>query len=136
MSLLLWRSKVGDSLSAREWALFDRSIQEIKFKIMTEGKVSGSEAIERAMRESIDGKRLYDVVQDGLRYRLNRLVSEKSRLEAVITENTRLHTRPGDEKSAQVLADGRRSQGTRLDKLQNEITEAEEDLRELERHGR
>lgn len=135
MSFALWRSKTGEALTQREWGLFDRAIQETKFKIMADQVASGSEAVERALRERIDGRPLYDVMQNGLQYRLNRILSEKSELERMITENSRLRTRPGDQESADKLAAVRNAQADRMEKLQGQVADAEEDLSELERHS-
>src|SRR5947209_1845771 len=90
ISLSLWRSKVGESLSTREWSLFDKATQEIKLKIMADGDATGAAAIEQTLRERIDKKPLYDVVHSGLQFRLNRLLSEKSELETFINQNARL----------------------------------------------
>lgn len=136
IGLVLWRSKMADSLSPAEWALFDRAIQEIKYKVMNDHEASGSEAIERVMRTKIDGMQLYDVVRSGLQLRLKRLLAEKVDAEAVITANAQLRTRPGDEDSADMLAEIRRTQAARLERIKNDIEAAKDELSRLKNYAR
>src|SRR6185503_560377 len=93
----MWRASVSDQLSREQWKLFDRSMQELKFKIMANGDAHGSVAIDEAFRSRIDGQTLYGVIQTGLQLRLNRFLSEKAELEKYVTMNARLRTREGDE---------------------------------------
>lgn len=128
----MWRAKMGERLTARERELVDKAVQELKFKVMAEGSAHGSTAIDQAVRRQIDGAILYDVVQLGLQERLNRLLTEKSKLERSTTIHTRLRTRPGDEESADVLKTIRADQARRLEKLESEISEAITDMNQLE----
>jgi hypothetical protein len=129
----MWRVDVSDRLSKEQWTLFDRAVQELKFKIMSEGEVQGSAAIDQTFRERIDGENLYAVIQQGLQLRLNRLLSEKAELEKYAIMNARLRTRDGDEESAVVLKGIRDSQRIRIETLTEQVEEAKADMVLLEK---
>src|SRR5947209_14078576 len=57
-----WRHDVGDELTRPEWSDFDAALQELKVKIMADGKATGSEGVDDAMRAMIDGKTIRDVL--------------------------------------------------------------------------
>jgi len=58
----------------------DDMIQELKFSIMLNGTATGSEAIDEAVREEIDGTTLREVLQKGHQEKRERLLVEKARL--------------------------------------------------------
>jgi len=133
LAFQMWRVDVSDRLSKEQWTLFDGAVQELKFKIMSEGEVQGSAAIDQTFRERIDGENLYAVIQQGLQLRLNRLLSEKAELEKYAIMNARLRTRDGDEESAVVLKGIRDSQRIRIETLTEQVEEAKADMVLLEK---
>ncbi len=132
LNFAMWRSENSDALTPKEWSLFDLALDELKLKIMLEGKATGSTAVDQAMRDMIDGMPLREVLFSGLQIRLKRISADKNILEDSLTANSGLKLRPGQEEKAQALAAKIRAQSDRLDKLRATVAEAETDLRALE----
>ncbi len=117
---------------ARDQAWFDVAIQEFKFQIMLSKQATGSEAIDAALREKINGRKLGDVMRDGLQAYLKRKTSDKDDLEQAILANSKLHIRPGDEDKAKELAEFQENLHNRLTRLQEEVAAAETAIARLE----
>lgn len=133
VNFAMWRAENSDSLTPKEWMLFDQAMTALKLKIMMEGQASGSEAIDQAMRTKIDGVQLGEVILSGLRIRLKRMQADKTILEESLLANSRLKLRPGNEEKAPALAAMIREQTERLEKMKTTVGEAEADLHEFER---
>lgn len=129
LSFTMWRSDLGDALTPQEWAWFDLAIQEFKFQIMKAGQVTGSEAIDEAMREKIDGRKLVEVMQQGLGLRVQRIQSDKTELEYAMQINARSRIKPSE---ARELAEFQKNLEKKLAKMNEEIAGAEAELKELE----
>jgi hypothetical protein len=132
INFAMWRSKHGYDLTPKEWTLFDQAIEELKLKIMLEGQASGSEAVDAALRASIDGMKLGEAMQSGLQLRVKRLSADKSLLEESLVANSHLKLKPGNEEKARMLADKIQEQSDRLAKLKETVAETEADLHALE----
>ena len=128
----MWHSDMSESLTPQEWAWFDLAIQEFKFQIMRGGQATGSEAIDAALREKIDGRKLVEVMQLGLDLRLKRIKAAKTELEQSILINSRTRIKPGDDERAHALAEFQENLGKKLAKMTEEITAAEAEIKALE----
>lgn len=128
LSFTTWRSELSDALTPQEWAWFDLAIQEFKFQIMKAGQVTGSEAIDETMREKIDGRKLVEVMQQGLGLRVQRLQADKTELEYAMQTNARSRIKPSE---ARELAEFQKNLEKKLARMTEEITEAETELKEL-----
>jgi hypothetical protein len=128
LALSMWRSQAERDLSPQQVLDFDRSVQEIKFKIMATGAASGSDAVAGEMRRTIDGQSVRHVLQVGLGYELVRAEAERSALEAGMKQNALMTTRPGDTDSANYLADLKQRQTARLRAATDEVAHARERL--------
>jgi hypothetical protein len=110
----LWLNQVHDSLGRESMDDLDEAIQEIRFKEMAEGKATGSDAVDGAMRAAIDGRTLRDVLRFGLGWELYRLEAERAQLDAAMRENAWMRIKKGDTDAAEYLNDLRRNQEARL----------------------
>ena len=119
-SFALWRSRLGERLSPGQVRDVDLAIQEIRFRIMAEGKASGSEAIDQAMMEAIHESTVRRVLQMGLGWGLKRSQEERATLETAMNQNALMRTRPGDTESSQYLVDLRERQASRLEAAKQE----------------
>lgn len=128
LALSMWRSQAERDLNPQQVLDFDRSVQEIKFKIMATGAASGSEAVATAMRGTIDGQTVRHVLQLGLGFELERAEAERSTLEAGMKQNALMTTRPGDNDSANYLIDLKQRQTARLRAATEEVAHARERL--------
>jgi hypothetical protein len=93
----LWQAKMQGDLTAEEWRWFNVVLQEFKFQLMLDQKVSGSEAIDTAMRARINGRPFIDVVREGLQAHLKRKTAERDELESAIAINAKRKLPPGDD---------------------------------------
>jgi len=133
ISFTLWRADADDVLTPQERAWLDLALQEFKFQIMQAGRVTGSEAIDAALREKIDGIKLIEVMRDGLQLRLKRYTSDKADLERSIQINSQTRISP-DEKDA--LDKFQRNLTARLANMNEEITSLDAALKQLEAKAR
>jgi hypothetical protein len=124
-----WKGDMRNRLSSQQWRDFDVATAEINFTIMTERRATGSAAIDEAMRSSVDGHTVREIVIMGYESKAARLRDERTTLEKNIQENARLRTRPNDTASADYLAMARQRQSERLAKVTAELAEAEDGLR-------
>jgi hexokinase len=131
-----WRADTDSSLTREEWGWFDVAIQEFKFQVMLGRQTTGSEAIDAAVCEKINGRKLGDVMRDGLQAYLKRKTTDKDQLEQAIRTNSKLRIPPGDEAKARELADFQENLQQRLAKLKEEVAAAETATAKLEMKAR
>jgi len=117
----MWRANLGQALTPEEWRWFDLTVQEFKFQLMLEQKVSGSAAIEAAVRERINGRKLGEVLREGLQAHLERKTTERDELEAAIGINAKRKIRPGDDDARRDLAAHQENLRQKLAKLNEEL---------------
>jgi hypothetical protein len=110
----MWRSGAAGRLTPLQLADLDEAVQEMRFHVMAEGKVSGSAAIEDEMLRLLNGRTVRGALQVGLGWELERAAAEKSALDASMRQNALMRTKPGDTASADYLADLSDRQATRL----------------------
>jgi hypothetical protein len=128
LALSMWRADAPRELSPRQLADFERAVQEIRFLVMASGTASGADAVEDATLLIIDRQTVRHVMQQGLGWELERAEAERSALEAGMTKNALMRTRPGDTASADYLSDLRQRQVTRLKAATEEVNHARESL--------
>jgi hypothetical protein len=121
LSLTMWRSNANDFLSAEQQADLDLSLQQIRFAIMGEGRVSGSEAIEAELLQRVDGMSVRAVLKLGLGADLAREVAERDATRAFIQRNATVRTAAGDLASQDYLEHFRETQERRLKAAEDEI---------------
>jgi hypothetical protein len=105
VSFSMWEYKAESDLTPDQVADLKQALQEERFHIMAEDKAHGSEAIEDALMETIDGQTLRQVILQGLGYGLDRSEAERDRLEDSLKKNSGMTTRPGDTESASYLSE-------------------------------
>jgi len=132
MLFAMWRNDLGPRLSPAQWAAFDASVQELKYQATIKGSATGSEAIDEAMREAVNGLKVHDAILLGLRARLERFNGESAEIDKIISTNTRLKTRPDDTASAAYLDSVRRGHTERRDKIRADIQKTEEQIASVE----
>lgn len=96
IELQMWITGAAGRLSDEQVADLREALQELRFQIMTEGKASGSEAIEAALCEEVDGRTVRRVLVDGFTHEVERIKFERNGLLASKRVNENLRTRPGD----------------------------------------
>lgn len=101
----MWRSHAAGRLTPDQLGDFDHAVQAIKFRIMSTGQTTGSEAIDEAMRVLVDGKTVREVLRTGLGWELQLAEAERATLEDSLKKNALMTTRPGDTASANYLTD-------------------------------
>jgi hypothetical protein len=126
LDLIMWRAHIAARQTPQERRELDDMIQELKFSVMLKGTATGSEAIDEAVREEIDGVTLRDVLLKGHEAERRRLLVEKARLEACIDANAQRRTRPGDVASAGYLDHLREQQMARLEAIDLDLGIAHE----------
>jgi hypothetical protein len=87
MAFNLWRTKLDNALPREDWRWFDVAMQEFKFQIMLAGKISGSAAIDAAVRERIHGRPLAEVLREGLQAHLRRKTAERDDMKTAFERN-------------------------------------------------
>jgi hypothetical protein len=110
----MWRSGEVDRVAPEQCADIDKAVQEIRFQVIAEGKASGSDAVEEATLQEIDGLTVRALLLRGLGFELARAESERSTLDNSMKINAKMRTRPGDTESATYLTDLRDRQLPRL----------------------
>jgi hypothetical protein len=128
----LWRADHLGVLMPEDRSWFNVAIQEFKFQVMLSGKATGSEAVDAAMREKINGRKLIDVMREGLQAYLKRKTADKDDLERAILINSKLHIPPGDEEKAKELAEFQENLRNRLARLKEEVAAAETAIARVE----
>jgi len=103
VGLQMWISDVSGRLSQEQAGNLQEAIQELRFRIMSEGRASGSAPIEAALCEELDGKTAREVIVAGFSCEVDRLQDELSELHHSTRENARLRVREGDTASADYL---------------------------------
>jgi hypothetical protein len=124
----MWRSGAAGRLAPEQLADLDEAVQEIRFHVMAQGKVSGSEAVDYEMLQAIDGQSVRRVLQRGLGWELERARAEQSALELSMRRNALMRTRPGDTASADYLSDLQDRQAVRLKAATEEVAHVRERL--------
>lgn len=124
-----WRADAGGSLDGEQWRDLDEAIQEIKFRMTIDHIASGSDAVDNAMCERINGRTVREVLIFGYKSMLDRLNIERTESIKVISTNARLVTRPGDTASADYLREKRKVQSDALDVITNKIGQIEAKLK-------
>jgi hypothetical protein len=128
LSYSMWRSAAERDLTPQQVIDLDRSLQEIKFHVMAGGTVHGSDAVEAAALQMIDGQTVRHVLQQGLGWELDRAEAERSALANGMTQNALMTTRPGDLDSADYLVALKQRQTVRLQAATDEVNHARERL--------
>jgi hypothetical protein len=128
LGLSMWQGEASRGLTVRQADDFKRALQEIRFHIMATGAASGSQPVEDAMLQMINGQTLRHVLQQGLGWGLDRSEAERSTLEAGMRTNALMRTRPGDTDSANYLTDLRERQVARLKAATDDVNHARESL--------
>jgi len=103
VGLQMWMADASGRLSQEQAANLQEAIQELRFRIMAEGRASGSGPIEAALCGEIDGKSVREVVIAGFNCEAARLQGELAELHNSTRENARLRVREGDTASADYL---------------------------------
>lgn len=132
VALAMWQSRLSSGGTTDLRREFEAACLEIRLKVMADKEASGSEPVDRAMREKIHGRPLREVLQLGWESRLWRLQPEYAELERVIAVNAGLETRPGDTASARHLRETHAAHVARLERLRGEIAAAERALAPLQ----
>ncbi len=128
LSYSMWRAAAERDLTPEQVKDIDRSLQEMKFHIMAAGTARGSDAVEAATLQMIDGQTVRHVLQQGLGWELDRAEAERSTLETGMKQNALMTTRPGDVDSADYLAALKERQTARLRAATDEVNHARERL--------
>lgn len=131
LDLMMWRTHIARRQRPEERLELDDMLQEIGISVMVRQIASGSEAVDAAIREEIDGITLRELLRRGQGARRQRLDLERVRLQICISRNACIQTRPGDTASADYLANVREKQLERWEKLGREICGADRRLNEL-----
>jgi predicted RNase H-like nuclease (RuvC/YqgF family) len=128
----MWRARLNEDLTREEWRWFEVAMQEFKFQLMLDQKVSGSAAIDTAVREKINGRSLTDVMREGLQAHLRRKTAERDELEAAIAINAKRRIRPENTTMLQELAAHQETLRRKLPALNNELAAVQAELARLE----
>lgn len=132
ISFAMWRNELGTDLSSEQWQEFDQAIQEIKFQVAAEFAATGTEAVDQAMRERVNGLTVREVFEQGARARLARLKGDREQLAHFLEVNATMRTRPDDEASIAYLQQLHERQVARLAAVDGEIAQQTTRLRQLE----
>jgi hypothetical protein len=121
VSFAIWEEKVESDLAPDQVADLKQALQEARFHIMAEDTAHGSEAVEAALMDSLNGQTLREVILKGLGWELDRAEAERARLEDSLKKNAQMTTKPGDSDSANYLSDLRERQTNRLEAATEEV---------------
>ena len=100
--LAAWRAHLTSDSSAETRQRVETALQEIRTAAAAERELKrtrgepispGSDAIDEAVRERVDGRGLREVVQLGFELRVNRLKAELAALEDAVDKNAQLLTK-------------------------------------------
>ncbi|HEX2862103.1 MAG TPA: hypothetical protein VHN79_10710, partial [Lacunisphaera sp.] len=131
-----WRASHQDDLPPAEWQWFDVAIQEFKLALMREGKLSGSGAIDEAVRAKIHGRPLADVMREGLQAHVRRKTAERAEMDAAFALNASRRIPPDDTATLRDMANHQENLRVKMNKLDQEIAAANAALAPLEARGR
>jgi len=120
-SFTMWRSRASGRLTPEQLGDFDHAVQAIKIRIMSVGQTTGSEAIDGAMLNLVDGKTVREVLRTGLGWELQLAEAERATLEDSLRKNALMRTRPGDTASANYLSDLHDRQTARFEAATQEV---------------
>jgi hypothetical protein len=135
-----WRAHITSDSSRETRRSVEEALQEIRLSIagerelkraMGEPVVGGSEKVDEAVRQRVDGRPLREVLQLGYELRARRLKEELAGLEDALSKNAKLVTRPGDLDSRHHLEGLRERQLVRVEKYRADIAAAERELAPL-----
>jgi hypothetical protein len=126
VSFSMWESKIESDLTPEQVADLKAALQEGRFHIMVAGQVHGSEAIESALMDTINGRQLREVIIQGLGWQLDRADAERATLEDSLKKNALMTTKPGDIESKQYLEDLHDRQVTRLAAATEDVRKVKE----------
>jgi hypothetical protein len=126
LAFSMWESKVESTLTPEQTEDLKAALQEGRFHIMAAGTAQGSDGIEAALMDSINGKTLRQVILQGLGWKLDRAEEERARLDDSLKKNAQMTTRPGDVDSAHYLQDLHERQVNRLAAATEEVKKTRE----------
>jgi hypothetical protein len=142
--LAAWRAGIASDSDARVRMRVEEALQEIRINYaaereikrqMEEPVVRGTEVLDEAVRQRVNGRRLRDVLRLGYELRVRRLKEELAGLEDAMKKNAQLVTRPGDLESKHHLEGLRDRQLVRVQKYREDLAAAERELGSLGRGG-
>lgn len=135
-----WRSHLASDSHAANLRRIEEALQEIRLSVAGERELKrqldervegGSKAIDEAVRQRVDGRRVRDVLQLGYELRVRRLKEELAGLEKAMNQNAQLVTRPGDLESKHHLEGLQERQQVRVEKYRADLAAAERELEPL-----
>jgi hypothetical protein len=120
-SFAMWQADTESGLDPGPRADFEQAVQEIRFHVMA-GGASGSEAVQAALLQSIDGKSVREVLRLGLGWALDRAEKERDDLKKALGYNSAavMHHPAGDDRDTMAAAVQR--QADRLAKAEAEVS--------------
>jgi hypothetical protein len=127
----MWRADENGALPPEQLGDIDKAVQEIRFQVIAEGKASGSEAVEAATLQEIDGMTVRKVLQRGLGLELTRAEAERSMLEESLKVNEQIRTRDIYTKTADDLTKLTDQRDRQLPRLQAATEEVERTKRKI-----
>jgi hypothetical protein len=127
----MWRTDENGAVSPEQLGDIDRAVQEIRFQVMAAGKASGSEAVEAATLQEIDGMTVRTLLLRGLRSQLARAEAERSMLEESLKINAQTRIRATNTDSVNYLTDLTDQRDRQLPRLQAATEEVERTRRKL-----
>ena len=142
--LAAWRAGIASDSGMVIRVRVEEAFSEIRLSYAAERElkrqleqpiVRGSEALDEAVRERVNGKRLRDVLKLGYELRVRRLKEELAGLEDAMGKNAQLTTRPGDYESTQHLEGLRDRQAVRVQNYRDDLAVAEKELVSLRGNG-
>ncbi len=127
MALNLWRAKMNDALPREDWRWFDVVMQEFKFQVMLAEKISGSTAIDDAVRKRIHGRPLGEIMREGLQAHLQRKTAERDDMKTAFERNEqkRALIKPGQDDLLRDLNLHQETLRQNLAKLETELGAAQ-----------
>lgn len=127
-----WQGQTLRDLAPGEERLFLQAVAEIKYQIMLEGRASGAEQLDTALRADLHGRKLGDVLLWGLSRRADRLAKEKAEAEQAYATNAPKEHRIRDVEKAAEFAALQQRLREKITRLTSEAATAAADLRQAE----
>lgn len=123
-----WRSKKSRDLTSEDWRWFDVAMQEFKLQFMLAGKISGSAAIDAAVRERIHGRPLGEVLREGLQAHLQRKTAERDDMKTAFERNEekRALVKPGQDDLLRDLSFHQEELHRKIERCETEIASADQ----------
>jgi hypothetical protein len=128
----MWRSDVDPELTDAQRREIVDAESEIKLSIQISSGGGGSDTIEAAFLEAVNGRTLREFLEQGLNSRIDRLKLESGNLAKVLDLDAGISTKEGDVASADFLRNEVEGKRAALQKDQDEIEDARSRLRELQ----